>query len=261
MTDGKAVQEDLLATATDPEILTCPKCGVSFPATHETRGPGPAKAKFAAHVNKCRGVPAEAHPDTPEPENPANVSGPAGIASPEPSGGLDSATCVACTMVVAGEPIPATEDGKCLECGRDLTAPATLEEAAKACAHVEITTITELCKISLTDAEYKDLSIKMGQVCAEISQAQDDLTALKSRYKSRIDAGEAKRSEIADIMRVGWEERPIECQLIKDYGSNTISKVRPDTGEQIGYRAMSQEERQRGLQFMEAAGQEAGEEQ
>ena len=259
--NNKAAQEDLLATGTYPETLTCPKCGVEFPATHETRGPGPAKAKFAAHVNKCQGSALVGGQGASQPENPTNDPGQGGIASPEPSGGLDSATCVACTMVVAGEPIPATEDGKCLECGRDLAAPATLQEAAKACAHVEITTITELCKISLTDAEYKDLSIKMGQVCAEISQSEADLTALKSRYKSRIDAGEAKRSEIADIMRVGWEERPIECQLIKNYGSNTISKVRLDTGEQIGCRAMSQEERQRGLQFMEAAEQEAGEEQ
>jgi len=238
-------QEDLLATATDPETLTCPKCGVEFPATHETRGPGPAKAKFAAHVNKCRGSALVGGQENPEPENLTNDPGQEGIASPGPSGEAGQES-----------PILPSPPGS-----PEAEAPATLQEAAKACAPVEITTITELCKISLTDAEYKDLSIKMGQVCAEISQSEADLTALKSRYKSRIDAGEAKRSEIADIMRVGWEERPIECQLIKDYGSNTISKVRLDTGEQIGYRAMSQEERQRGLQFMEAAGQEAGEEQ
>ena len=36
------------------EKLICLKCGMEFPATTE-RGPGPAKAKFAAHVWKCEG--------------------------------------------------------------------------------------------------------------------------------------------------------------------------------------------------------------
>ncbi|TSA09394.1 MAG: hypothetical protein D4R73_07050 [Deltaproteobacteria bacterium] len=36
------------------EKLICPKCNQDFPATFKDRGPGPAKAKFAAHVNKCQ---------------------------------------------------------------------------------------------------------------------------------------------------------------------------------------------------------------
>ena len=36
------------------EKLICPKCSQEFPATFEDRGPGPAKAKFQAHVNKCQ---------------------------------------------------------------------------------------------------------------------------------------------------------------------------------------------------------------
>ena len=43
------------------EKLICSKCGEEFPATTE-RGPGPAKAKFAAHVNKCEGKALEGEP-------------------------------------------------------------------------------------------------------------------------------------------------------------------------------------------------------
>src|SRR5208337_222991 len=182
-----------------------------------------------------------------QPENPTNDPGQGGIASPEPSGGLDSATCVACTMVVAGEPIPATEDGKCLECGRDLTAPATLEEAATACAPVAITVIKETLKVPLSDEDYKHFAIVMGQANNEISAAEDQLAAVKSQFKSRIDAAVARRNEYASIINSGCEYKPVECQLVKNYGDSTISKIRMDTGEKIETRAMSTDERQRGL--------------
>lgn len=39
---------------TDSEKLICPKCSEEFPATLGDRGPGPAKAKFQAHVRKCQ---------------------------------------------------------------------------------------------------------------------------------------------------------------------------------------------------------------
>ena len=71
----------------DLEKLICPKCGEEFPATTD-RGPGPAKAKFAAHVNKCEGKKQE------EP-----------LFSAVPG-------CLACSDVIPGDIIPATKDRK-----------------------------------------------------------------------------------------------------------------------------------------------------
>ena len=136
--------------------------------------------------------------------------------------------------------------------------PGTLEEVAQECAPVEVTAIKELCKVFLTDAEYKTYALQMAEAGRDISRAEDDLAAVKSKYKSRIDSAVARRNEISTIISMGWEDRHIECNLVKDYRAGEIYKVRLDTGEEIGRRAMNTDERQRGLDFMEKQA-EAGE--
>lgn len=86
----------------------------------------------------------------------------------------------------------------------------------------------------------------------EITQAEDSLAAVKSQFKSRIDAATAKRNEYSAIINAGCEYKPVDCKLIKDYGVNTITVVRLDTGEIVSERAMSMAERQRGLDFQGA---------
>ena len=164
---------------------------------------------------------------------------------------LEEGLCKACdlSLLAPGGTILMDDEGKCLTCGRQVA----LQEVAQACAPTEIITITEPLKVYLTDAEYKELAIKMGQFSAEVNQAEVDLTAVKSRYKSRKEAAEAKYNEVANIIRSGWEERPVECQLIKNYAAGTITKIRLDTGDEVSTRAMTSEERQRGLAFMEQA--------
>lgn len=102
----------------------------------------------------------------------------------------------------------------------------------------------------LSDEEYKEFAIKMGQARTEISQAEDGLASVKSQFKARIDRSVASLNEYASIINAGCQYLPVECQLIKDYGVGTVSKVRMDTLETVSTRPMDTSERQRGLDFM-----------
>jgi hypothetical protein len=150
------------------------------------------------------------------------------------------AGCPAC-KVEPGGTILISEDGKCLACGRDVveTDPTTPAEAAEQ-ASTEITTITEILPVPLTDAEYKEFGILVSRANQEIAQAEDELKSVKSQYKSRIDSAEARRNEYAAIINAGHQQRQVECTLFKDFRDNTISLIRGDTGEVVRTRTMSQ---------------------
>lgn len=111
----------------------------------------------------------------------------------------------------------------------------------------EATLIKETLKVPLTDADYKEYAIKIGQVGTEVTQAEDSLAAVKSQFKARIDAAVAKRNEYTAIINAGCEYKPVDCQLVKDYRAASVTVVRLDTGAVVRERTMSIEERQRGL--------------
>ena len=234
--------------------LICSKCGEEFPATTE-RGPGPAKAKFAAHVNKCEGKKAEVGEEV-------NAEF---FVDAEP---LKVGDQVMLNNGPIGQPVMFIEeiDGEEALCRfmegeetiKDLwvlaalhRVPATLEGAPPECAPVEITVIKETLKVPLSDEDYKDFAIKMGHANLEISAAEDSLASVKSQFKARIDAAVAKRNEYASIINAGCEYKPVECQLRKDYARSTIEVVRMDTYMRVSIRNMTSGERQRGLDFME----------
>jgi hypothetical protein len=111
----------------------------------------------------------------------------------------------------------------------------------------DVTEIKETLPVKLTDADYKNLAIKMGQAGTEIAQAEDQLAAVKSQFKAKIDAAKAKSNEYAAIANAGVEYRQVDCHLIKNYQSGFVRVTRMDTFEIVSERTMTSAERQRGL--------------
>lgn len=126
--------------------------------------------------------------------------------------------------------------------------PTTLAEAAEQ-ASTETTTIVEILPVPLTDAEHKEISKMMAAANQEIVQAEIELKAVKTQYKSRMESAEARRQEYSDIINAGHRQRQVECHLVKDFTTNTITLIRLDTGEIVRTRTMTTAERQRGLDF------------
>jgi hypothetical protein len=178
----------------------------------------------------------------PSPDHPA----------PEAAGAIQEAGCVV-HQFVENE-----DDGSfvCEKCGRTLgegetpPGPTTLAEVAEQ-ASVETTAITEILPVPISDAQYKEFGILVSRANQEIAQAEDELKAVKSQFKSRIDAAEARRNDFASIINAGHQQRQVECHLVKDFAANTITLIRLDTGEVVRTRTMTAAEKQRGLAFEE----------
>jgi hypothetical protein len=126
-------------------------------------------------------------------------------------------------------------------------APGYAPEPETAYQDADVTEIKETLPVKLTDADYKNLAIKMGQAGTEIAQAEDQLAAVKSQFKAKIDAAKAKSNEYASIANAGVEYRQVDCHLIKDYQHSFVRIVRLDTYEVVNERTMTTAERQRGL--------------
>ena len=169
--------------------------------------------------------------------------------------------CPACNTVAPGGTIPSTDDGKCLQCGRDLT-PTTLAEVAEpalknlndrqeavktAELNVKTRNTTESLKCILTDDEIRRYGIAQARANAEIATAEEELQSVKSQYKSRVDAATATRNDMAKRINNGYEFRQVDCQERWNYGSNIITVFRTDTYETVSRRTMSREEMQRKL--------------
>ena len=206
------------------EKLICSKCGEEFPATTE-RGPGPAKAKFAAHVNKCEGK-----------KRRTRLTGQA-------------------VTALAPQQVEALEEGE--------PAPTILEEAAAdQPRNVKTITITQNLKCILTPAETLARAKEMSRANSEIIRLEADLKSVKSQYNSQIDKHTATRDDMSRRVSEGCEGRDVECTEYWDYDRHEVYVVRRDTFETVSSRTMSNVERQRGLDFPEesegGAGQEEG---
>ncbi len=104
--------------------------------------------------------------------------------------------------------------------------------------------IKELLKCPLSEGELKQLAEQMAQDLAQISQAEADLKSIRKRIEADISKCQSDLVSVVERYRSGFEMRLIECQIQKDFQTNTVRVVRLDTGEMIRERALTAEERQ-----------------
>jgi hypothetical protein len=105
----------------------------------------------------------------------------------------------------------------------------------------------EYLKCPLTEAEMKAQAEKMAQNLSQIAQYEADLKSIKKQIESDIARCQAELGSAVEKYRSGFEMRNIDCEIIKNFETNTVSIKRLDTGETIRERAMTAEERQLAL--------------
>jgi hypothetical protein len=129
--------------------------------------------------------------------------------------------------------------------------PKTIEDVQKTVEAMELDVktrnTTESLKCVLTDDEKLQYGIAQARANAEIATAEEELQAVKSQYKSRVDAATANRNDMAKRINNGYEFRQVECYERWDYGSNIITVERTDTWETVSRRTMTRDEMQRKL--------------
>ena len=261
------------------EKLICPKCNESFPATTE-RGPGPAKAKFAAHVRKCEGKGPregkEVEADFFVEDDPLKVGDQ--VMAGEPGDGspvmtiekiedgivscfwqegeetvcddfslLDLFTRVPATLEEVAQDRPSPQQVEALEEGEQALKKAAAEQPR----NFRTKAISQNLKCVLTNAEFLSRAKEMSQANSEIIRLEAELKSVKSQFNSQIDKHTATRDDMSRRVSEGCEWRDVECREYWDYDRHEVYAVREDTFETVSRRTMTTAEMQRGLDFME----------
>ena len=110
----------------------------------------------------------------------------------------------------------------------------------------------EYLRHNLTDEEKALLSIDMARAIEDLHGAEDELKAIKSDFKSRIDGYQSNINTAARKVSSGYEMRYVECEKVPMVESRTWTIYRLDTGEKVKDVRMTQEDLQAVLPGMEA---------
>ncbi len=105
----------------------------------------------------------------------------------------------------------------------------------------------EYCKYVFSDVEKKEIATEMAQKVSALQELEDDLKAVKSDFKGRIDRVTAEVNGAATKINTGSEMRQIECEVEYNYATKMVRSVRTDTFETVRERKMTSDEMQMDL--------------
>lgn len=104
------------------------------------------------------------------------------------------------------------------------------------------------CK--LTDLEKIQKGHDLARLLEDIKSEESHADMVKASLKSKLTALEAQRDNLGLIVGRGAEIREVEIQEQLDLKAQRVLKVRMDTGEVVGERTMTPEERQQQLKLV-----------
>lgn len=119
------------------------------------------------------------------------------------------------------------------------------EKKKKKNPEIEVEKIEKSLKVNLTDDELLAYGIQLADSQDEKQRFTDELTEIKSRFKSEIDAVDSKINNIASIIRSKYQYRTVACDKTLNFKKGTVTIVRTDTGEEIEVRDIYDSERQK----------------
>lgn len=106
----------------------------------------------------------------------------------------------------------------------------------------------------LTEDEKAIRSSELAAATRDFFDARERMDAAKQEFKATretlqdvIDAAMSNTRKLGNIVRTGHEERAVKCDDIVASKRGMVDRVRRDTGEVVGTRAMTEAERQRAL--------------
>jgi hypothetical protein len=97
---------------------------------------------------------------------------------------------------------------------------------------------------TLTPSELQAAGAKLAEVCEDIANEERGQTDIKAQLKAKMTGLEAKRTEIAMIVRRKADYKEVPVETLFNYDTAIVEDVRTDTGEVLMRRAMSDHERQ-----------------
>jgi hypothetical protein len=120
--------------------------------------------------------------------------------------------------------------------------------------------IEELLRYHFTPEEKAELSNKLAQACQDRAKLEDDKKAAAAQFKEGIERENANVNQYSRLISNGFELRPTKCYILLNMpvmGTKRI--VRADTEETIREVAMTADEYQREIQFVDPQADEKAE--
>lgn len=111
-------------------------------------------------------------------------------------------------------------------------------------------TTSEVLDCVLTEDEQRERGQQLAESVKAVSDLERDQKDVKASMKEAMEDAEAERERLALIVRDGKEPRTVPVRLDYDDQRGMVHKTRLDTGELIGTRPMTDEEKQRALPFL-----------
>lgn len=97
---------------------------------------------------------------------------------------------------------------------------------------------------TLTPAELQATGAKLAEACEDITNETAAQTDIKAQLKSKLAGLEARRNELASIVRRKADYKDVAVNVFHDYTRAIVDEIRTDTGEVLVSRAMTDAERQ-----------------
>jgi hypothetical protein len=104
--------------------------------------------------------------------------------------------------------------------------------------------ISKRLMCSLNERELREYGAKLADACEDIVNEESAQSEIKSQLKAKLTSLEARRAELATVVRRKADYRDVPVEIYYDYARAVVEEVRTDTGETIVTRAMTDTERQ-----------------
>jgi len=88
-------------------------------------------------------------------------------------------------------------------------------------------------RVQLTEKEMLQAAKNSASAFIEVQNLEDQLSGIKAKFKSDIEAQQLKMKKSSMLVEDGYEYRDVECEWRKDWGKGLKSCTRLDTGEII----------------------------
>ena len=120
--------------------------------------------------------------------------------------------------------------------------------------HIQRTEDTRTLKCILTEGEMLAAGRAMADAQNELATLEADAENWKAQQKSKVAAAEGIIAGRASMIRSGYEFRPVNVEVVRDYDNGVVEVVRMDNMALVESRPMNATEKQMGLDLVEKEG-------
>lgn len=121
--------------------------------------------------------------------------------------------------------------------------------------HVRTKRETRSLPCTLSDVELREKGDQLAQAFNDVEVAESQEKAMKSQFKAKKEELQARLSRLSSLIQSKTEMRDVEVVKQTDFkkDENHVTETRLDTSKVLTTRDLTDEERQRHLDFMELA--------